>query len=238
MARILRSSFAAAVLLVLLGVPAWAQSTQEVIHDYTVEIQILSDGHLKITETIDYDFGSTRHHGIFRTIPTRYYRDDVYDRIYRIEDVSVTASAGAPSDTEVSQEGTSTVIRIGDPDVEISGRHTYTVVYRVEGALNAFADHDELYWNAIGDEWSVPIERADVTVHTPADIRQVTCFQGYAGSTESCIAEQQGPTAAFSAGRTLQPFEGLSIVIAIPKGAVAEPSRSSTSGGRPEWRSA
>jgi uncharacterized membrane protein YgcG len=223
MARILRSSFAAAALLALFAVPAWAQSTQEVIHDYTVEIQILSDGHLTITETIDYDFGSTRHHGIFRTIPTRFYRDDVYDRIYRIEDVSVTASAGAPSDTEVSQEGTSTVIRIGDPDVEISGRHTYMVVYRVEGALNAFAGHDELYWNAIGDEWAVPIERADVTVKTPADIRRVTCFQGYAGSTESCNAEQHGPTATFSAGRTLQPLEGLSIVVAIPKGAVPEP---------------
>jgi len=223
MARVLRSSFAAAALVVLLAVPASARSEQEVIHDYTVEIQVLSDGDLKITETIDYDFGITRHHGIFRTIPTRFYRDRVYDRVYRIEDVSVTASAGAPSDTEVSQEGTSTLIRIGDPDVEISGRHTYAVAYRVEGALNAFADHDELYWNAIGDEWAVPIERAEVTVHTPVGIRRVTCFQGHAGSTESCRAERQGSTATFSAGRTLQPFEGLSIVVAIPKGAVPEP---------------
>jgi uncharacterized protein (TIGR04222 family) len=223
MARVLRSSFAAAALLVLLVAPAEAQSAQEVIHDYAVEIQILSDGQLKITETIDYDFGSTRHHGIFRTIPTRYYRDEVYDRIYRIEDVSVTASAEAPSGVEVSQEGTSTVIRIGDPDIEISGRHTYTIEYRVEGAPNAFADHDELYWNAIGDEWSVPIEQAEVTIHAPTDIRRVTCFQGYAGSTESCSAERQGPTATFSAGRTLQPLEGLSIVVAIPKGAVPAP---------------
>jgi uncharacterized protein (TIGR04222 family) len=223
MARILRSWFAAAALLVLLAVPAWAQSAQEVIHDYTVEIRILPDGDLRISETIDYDFGITRHHGIFRTIPTRYYRDEVYDRIYRIEDVSVTASGGAPPDTEVSQEGTSTVIRIGDPDIEISGRHTYTIAYRVQGALNAFADHDELYWNAIGDEWNVLIEQTGVTVQAPTDIRRVTCFQGYAGSTESCSAERQGPKASFSAGRTLQPFEGLSLVVAIPKGAVPAP---------------
>ncbi len=223
MARVFRSSFAAAALLVLFAAPAWAQSAQEVIHEYRVQIEILPDGDLRITETIDYDFGTSRHHGIFRTIPTRYYRDEVYDRIYRIENVSVTASAGAPSDTEVSQEGTSTVIRIGDPDVEISGRHTYTIAYRVEGALNAFADHDELYWNAIGDEWNVPIVQTEVKIDTPTDIRRVTCFQGYAGSTESCSAERQGPTAAFSAGRTLQPFEGLSIVVAIPKGAVPEP---------------
>ena len=223
MGRVVRSLLVAAVLLVLLVVPAWAQSAQEVIHDYTVEIQILPDGDLRITETIDYDFGSELHHGIFRTIPTRYYRDEVYDRVYRIEDVSVTASAGAPSDTEVSQEGTSTVIRIGDSDVEISGRHTYAIAYRVEGALNAFADHDELYWNAIGDEWAVPIERAEVTVVAPQAMQRVTCFQGYAGATESCRAEQEGATATFSPGRTLQPFEGLSIVVAIPKGAVPEP---------------
>jgi uncharacterized membrane protein len=223
MGRVVRSLFVATVLLVLLAVPAWARSAQEVIHDYTVEIQILPDGDLGITETIDYDFGSELHHGIFRTIPTRFYRDEVYDRVYRIEDVSVTASARAPSDTEISQEGTSTVIRIGDSDVEISGRHTYAIAYRVEGALNAFAEHDELYWNAIGDEWAVPIERAEVTVHAPTDIRRVTCFQGYAGATESCRAKQKGETAMFSTGRTLQPFEGLSIVVAIPKGAVAEP---------------
>ena len=223
MKRVLRSSFAAAALLLLLAEPAEAQSSNEVIHDYVVEIQILDDGDLQITERIDYDFGAELHHGIFRTIPTRYYRDEVYDRVYRIEDVSVTASAGAPADTEVSQEGTSTVIRIGDADVEISGRHTYTIGYRVEGALNGFADHDELYWNAIGDEWAVPIERVEVTVHTPTSIQRVTCFQGYAGATESCRAEQKGATATFSPGRTLQPFEGLSIVVAIPKGAVPDP---------------
>jgi uncharacterized membrane protein len=221
MRRIFRSSFGAA-LLVLVALPAWAQSAQEVIHDYTVEIRVLSDGDVRITETIEYDFGTSRHHGIFRTIPSRYHRDSVYDRVYRIEDVSVTAS-GAPSNTEVSQEGSSTVIRIGDPDVEISGRHTYTIAYRVAGALNAFTDHDELYWNAIGDEWKVPIERAEVTIHAPTDIRRVTCFQGYTGSTEPCTAEQKGPSATLSAGRALQAYEGLSIVVAIPKGAVPEP---------------
>lgn len=228
MGRVLRSSFAAATLLLLLAAPAEAQSSGEVIHDYAVDIEILDDGDLQITERIDYDFGDELRHGIFRTIPSRYYFDEVSDRIYRIEDVSVTATGGAPSDIEVSQEGSSTVIRIGDPDVEISGRHTYSIAYRVEGALNAFSDHDELYWNAIGDEWEVPIERAEVSVHAPgfiqgADIERVTCFQGYAGSTESCKAGSVGTIATFSAGRVLQAFEGLSIVVAIPKGGVPDP---------------
>ena len=220
--RILRSCFAAA-LLMLVGSPALAQSAQEVIHDYSVEIRILTDGDVRITETIDYDFGSSRHHGIFRTIPTRFSYDEVNDRVYPIEDVTVQSDA--PHDVEVSKEGSFTKIRVGDPDVEISGRHTYTLSYRVDGALNSFPDHDELYWNAIGDEWQASIERARIRVVTPAVIQRTACFQGLQGSTEPCaLADASGDTATFSPGRSLAPFEGMTVVVAIPKGAVPVPN--------------
>jgi uncharacterized protein (TIGR04222 family) len=204
--------------------PAWGQSPGEAIHAYRVEIRILDTADLLITERIDYDFGAALRHGIFRTIPSRYYFDDVNDRVYRIEDVTAQ-SPTAPADVEVSSEGGDTTIRVGDPDVEISGRHRYTLTYRVEGVLNAFTDHDELYWNAIGDEWQAPIDGVEVTVQAPADVQRAACFQGYTGATETCgrVAEV-GPIARFAAGRTLQPHEGLTVVVAIPKGAVSEPT--------------
>jgi uncharacterized membrane protein YgcG len=224
MRRILLSTFTAAALLLLLGGSAAGQATGEVIHSYVVEIRILDDGDLAVTETIEYDFGPELRHGIFRTIPTRFHHDDVYDRVYPIRDVAVESQT-APSDVEVSEEGGSTVIRVGDPDVEISGRHTYTLSYRVEGALNAFDEHDELYWNAIGDEWQAPIERVRVVVRAPADVLRVACFQGWEGGTDVCgSAAYDGPTARFAAGRTLLAYEGLTIVVAIPEGAVPEPS--------------
>jgi uncharacterized protein (TIGR04222 family) len=212
-----------AVVGVLWGAgPALAQGI-ETIHAYEVRIEISGTGDLLITERIDYDFGSARRHGIFRTIPSRFYADDVRDRVYRIEDVSVE-SPTAPTDVEVSAEGGSTTIRIGDPDVEISGRHRYTITYRVEGALNAFPDHDELYWNAIGTEWEVAIDGATATVEAPGGIQRVTCYVGYEGSTEACgSGEATGPTARFAAGRPLAPSEGLTVVVAMPKGAVPEP---------------
>lgn len=220
--RLLRALLATVPLLLLLAGPAGAQSAEEVIHDYRVEIQILSDGDLRITETIDYDFGSQLRHGIFRTIPTRFPYDDVNDRVFPIEDVKVQSDA--PEDIEISEEGSLTTIRIGDPDVEISGRHMYTLTYRVEGALNSFEDHDELFWNAIGDEWQAPIARAQVTVRAPGAIQRVACFQGYEGSTEPCaVAEFDGPRARFSPGRSLVPYEGMTVVVAIPKGTVPEP---------------
>ena len=68
--------------MVLLAAPAEAQLPAEVIHDYAVQIEILDDGDLRITETIDYDFGEQLRHGIFRTIPSRFPYDDVHDRVY------------------------------------------------------------------------------------------------------------------------------------------------------------
>jgi uncharacterized protein (TIGR04222 family) len=224
MRRLLLSTLvgAAGALLWITAGPAIAQSA-EVIHSYTVDIRILDSGDLMISERIEYDFGSASRHGIFRTIPTRFPYDDVSDRVYRIEDVSVESST-APTDIEISEESGITTIRIGDPDVEISGPHTYALTYRVEGALNGFPDHDELYWNAIGDEWQAPIERAHVAVAAPAAIQRVTCFQGWEGSTEPCDrARHEGSSATFAPGRELSAYEGLTVVIAIPKGAVPEP---------------
>jgi hypothetical protein len=224
MRRTLLSTFVAGALLLLLGGSAAGQPGGEVIHSYVVEIRILDDGDLAVTETIDYDFGSSLRHGIFRTIPSRFPYDDVNDRVYPIEDVSVE-SRTAPADVDVSEESGVTTIRVGDPDEEISGRHKYTLSYRVEGALNGFPDHDELYWNAIGDEWQAPIERARVTVTTPAAIQRVTCFQGWEGSTEPCgRSRSDGAEATFVPGRELSAYEGLTVVVAIPKGAVPEPA--------------
>jgi uncharacterized protein (TIGR04222 family) len=175
-------------------------------------------------EAIDYDFGSASRHGILRDIPTTLRFDDTYDRVYPIEVVEVRASEGTPAAYVVeSVEGGLTRIRIGDADVEISGRHAYELIYTVEGALNAFRDHDELYWNAIGTEWSAPIERASITVRAPADITQVACFQGYAGSTLPCDrAGSRGRVARFSQAN-LGSFSGVTVVVGLPKGAVPEP---------------
>jgi uncharacterized protein (TIGR04222 family) len=196
----------------------------ERIPSYDVAITIGEDGTLTIVETIVYDFGSAQRHGILRDIPTRLRYDDTYDRIYPLEVVRVRASGETPAGYEVeSAEGGITRIRVGDPDIEISGRHTYELTYRVEAALNGFRDHVELYWNAIGTEWAAPIERATVQVRAPARITQVACFQGYQGSTLPCErATSQGNRARF-AQSGLAPFSGVTVVVGLPKGAVPRP---------------
>jgi hypothetical protein len=194
----------------------------EQIHSYDVNLTIIPSGRLQVTETIDYDFGSTQHHGIFRDIPNRFTYDDNYDRVMPIRGVTVTATpAGTPTDVKVSSDSGVTHIRIGDPDTLITGRHVYTITYTVEGALNAFDDHDELYWNAIGTDWSVEIGEASAHVQAPADILQAVCFAGPEGSSLPCDRIVVDGSSATATQDGLGAYEGLTVVVALPKGAVS-----------------
>jgi uncharacterized protein (TIGR04222 family) len=205
------------------GVPASAQ-TSETIHSYDVTIEVGADDSIRVTEVIDYDFGSTQHHGIFRDVPTRQTYDDRYDRIYPLHVESVTATGGASAEYDVSNEpGGITRIKIGDPDVTTSGVHTYTIVYAVEAAMNGFADHDELYWNVIGAEWDVPVDHATATVSAPAGILDAACFAGPLGSYTACDKRRIDGEAARFTQKGLFPFEAFTVVVSLPKGAVAEP---------------
>jgi uncharacterized membrane protein YgcG len=199
--------------------PASAQTSERIL-SYQVAIDVERSGSLAVTERIDYDFGSTPHHGIYRDVPSRLHYDDTYDRIYPIHVVSVAATGGASADYTLQDEGGTLRIRIGDPDATITGRHTYTIAYGVDGALNAFPERDELYWNAIGDEWQVPIDSASVSVTAPAEMQRVACLAGLSGSNGECDRSSVRGRRASFAQSGLQPYQALTVVVSLPKGAI------------------
>ena len=201
--------------------PVSAQETEQIVN-YDVQIAVESTGSIFVTEVIDYDFGTGERHGIFREIPVRFHFDDRYDRIHEIEVLSVKGSLDTPDQFEEEREGSLVRIRIGDPDRTITGRHTYAIVYRVEGALNGFRDHNELYWNAVGDGWEVPINSASVQV-TTLGITEVACFAGPDGSTLPCTSSTvEDPTATFKQSG-LSPFENLTVVVGFRTGLIPPP---------------
>ncbi|HEX2052092.1 MAG TPA: DUF2207 domain-containing protein [Actinomycetota bacterium] len=213
-----------AALVVAPAAPAAGQ-TDERITSYRIDIEILRpSGDLRISEVINYNFGANERHGIFRYIPVRFTYDERFDRIYPVEVESVTASPGTPSEYEETTEGQNFALRIGDPDETISGLRQYRIVYRLRGALNGFEDHDELYWNAIGFGWEVPIENVNVTVVAPAEVTEVACFAGPEGSNLPCAdARKDGPEAHFS-HPLLPPGEATTVVVGIPRGVVDAPA--------------
>lgn len=218
----------AALVATMPSTPARAQGDVEKIDSYHVDIRIESNGDLTITEDIAYDFGSEEQHGIYREVPTKLRYDDEFDRKYPMKVLSVTASEGTSAEYKVEGiEGGKTRIRIGDEDKTITGQHTYQIVYRIEGGLNGFTDHDELYWNAIGPEWSTTIFNPSATVHLPskiaADDVQLACFKGPEGSSLPCgDTATDGAKAEFTNG-FLGAYEGLTVVVGMPKGLVPDP---------------
>ena len=145
-------AMATAVLAVILAAPghASAQANAERITSYGARITIERDGSVLVTEQITYDFGNHQRHGIFRVIPVRVRYNGSYDRIYRVDVRSVRSYA--PDQYKVENNGSYVSIRIGDPSLTVTGEQTYWISYLVRGSLNAFANHDELYWNAVGSQ--------------------------------------------------------------------------------------
>ena len=227
----MRARHTAAVVTLLLLVAPWsvgaasAQGLGERIRSYDIDLTVEGDGDLLVVETIEYDFGGAARRGIQRFVPVRfaYEPDDRYERVYPIDVVDVDTSPGTPGETQVSTESDNLLVRIGDPNRTITGRHTYRITYRVTGALNGFDDHDELFWNVVGDQWAVPIDQASVTATMPGDVTQVACFAGPTGSRLPCDeSASTGATATFAHG-SLLPQESMTIVVGFPTGIVPTP---------------
>lgn len=239
--RSARSFIAAALCLFVFGalvqssaMPATAAPSHraqtnsfERIRLYDSMVTIERDGSVQIEEKIDWDFGANEHHGITRDIQTRFRYDTQkkgYDRLTPLDVLSVEASGGASAQYAVKRSGDSQIVRIGDPDRTVTGAHTYTIRYRLRGVLNHFKDHDELYLNAVGNGFGVPIDRATAAVHSPANITGVACFTGPRGSNLACTeSNHAGPAATFGQSN-LAAYSGVTVVIGFPVGVVPTPA--------------
>jgi hypothetical protein len=213
------------------------QDTGWNIVSFHAEYTVNANRTIDVTERIDVDFGPLQKHGIYRDINTQYRRvmsDAVPIRAgtekVDIELLGVTDGQQNSLGTSV-EGGNQFRVRIGDPDIVVTGPQTYIIRYRIERGVGFFDDHDELYWQVTGTEWPVPILRASARVrlpsHEPADSGYgAWCYAGWHESNDSsrCTATSNGfGEFRFESGR-LDPGEGLTLVAAFPKGIVPEPT--------------
>lgn len=200
--------------LAFLALPGLA-SAEEVIRDIAVKVTPDVGRRLIFEETIEYDFGDASRHGIYRDIPEVYDRDGgSYN--YHLDILGVWRDNN-PEPYEVSRSGGNVDIKIGDADKTITGPHTYAIRYATDRALNFFEDHSELYWNAVGNGWQVPIEKASIEFNYLDEIKpesvRTDCFTGPYGSTErDCEMATTTAGSRFEATRVLQPYEGMTVV--------------------------
>ena len=225
------SSRCAAVLLtcaLVLGIAASPAEAQERIKLYQVALEVRPDGTLHITETITlHSEGDRFKRGFIRDFPTRYY-DRLGNQVRVSFDVLAIARDGRPEPYRLEPIDNGTGVRIGQADVFLPrGDHVYRLEFESKGQIGFFKTHDELYFNAIGQGWEVPIERGEVNVRLPdsALITESAVYTGPQNSKESNAVSSYAAN-AFRATTTkaLLPGEGLTIAVGWPKGIVMPPS--------------
>jgi uncharacterized membrane protein YgcG len=215
-----RFLIAGILLSAILGFGRVSYANAETIDNFYVQIGVKSDGSASVSETITYNFGTNQKHGIFRDIPLT-----AKDGPTLVIDVlGVADESGQPYQYTESTANNILDIKIGDPSVLISGIKTYVIDYRVYNAMRTFPDHDELYWNATGNRWSVRITQASASVTWPIPTTAsstTACFTGVQGSMDkNCISSGAGNIANYSASQSLGVGEGLTIVAGVPRGYI------------------
>ncbi len=221
-------------LILLLGVSV-ALAAQTVwaweIQSFDADLAIQTDGSVQVTETIEADFQGESRHGIYRDIPL-----ETQDRLgikhsIRLVFLGATDENGRRWHAQLTREGVYQRIRLGSKDVTYNDRKSFKISYLVQKALQAFPDHDELYWNATGNSWAVPIRRANATVRFPkpvpsGQLHSVAYTGAYGSTARDVLITLLGEDAVqYNVGRPLNAFEGLTVVAGWPSGMVSMPTR-------------
>lgn len=217
----------AIVLLIISVLPL--RAAEEVISRYRADIQVMQDGTLDVTETIYvHATGERIRHGIFRDFPLTMKDATGQTGTVGFRLLGVTRDGvEEPYHTKDIENG----IRIfaGSADSDVSrGAQVYEFHYSTNRQIRYFETHDELYWNVTGNGWQFPILSAVAHVTLPAPVPDsgVAFFTGPAGSKaqDAQVTAQSGNEITIATRNRLEPGEGLTIVIAQPKGAIAPPS--------------
>ncbi|MFB9171981.1 DUF2207 domain-containing protein [Roseibium salinum] len=217
----------AALALLLTGLAAQAD---ERIHRFQSDIEVAADGTLTVTETITVRAeGDQIKRGIFRDIPLTAEGPD--GRLYDVGfDLVSVQQDGRPAPHFTRRNSGGVRIYVGEEGVFLRpGDYTYTITYETDRQVRFFDNHDEIYWNVTGNEWAFPIDEAVARVVlsegvTAKDWTAFTGGYGQSGTDFQARTAEGGREVIFTTTRTLRPHEGLTVVVNLPKGAVAPPS--------------
>lgn len=133
------------LICIFVSVPAFAESFY--ITNYDVNISVDKDKTAHVIENIDVYF-TVLSHGIYRKIPLK---------------GNTITNINVSEQNQISNDGDYTKIKIGDPNMMISGPHSYKISYN----YNFTDNKNEFYFNIIGTEWDTEIKKASFSVTMP-----------------------------------------------------------------------
>lgn len=219
--------------LIAAASPALAQNGERIL-DYTIEVNVGAQGAIDVVEEITVRAEDRQiHRGIYRDFPTR-YRDRYGNNVVVGFEMQGVQRDGVTEPWFLERRANGVRINTGNDAYlpRLPGEYRYALRYRTTRQIGFFADHDELYWNAIGTGWDFAIERGSVEVRlpdaVPTERMQAEGYTGPQGARgSSYTARATAPSVArWQLTAPLAAHEGFTIVLSFPKGIIAEPTRS------------
>ncbi|WP_155283047.1 DUF2207 domain-containing protein [Leptotrichia trevisanii] len=190
----------------------------EKIRNYEVTVQINKNGTLTVNEVIDYEFDGAAKHGIYRDIPLRSKKNgvDIYKSYIKMNSIKRNGFSEEYS-TKLFDEGIRYRVGSADRFVE-NGINRYEFNYVIYNAVFEKNGIYQVYFNAIGQFWQVPIEKAVVNVRfgngkpvLENEISQLDVFTGkYGQSGKDYITNLNNRTVEIKTNKVLEAYNGLS----------------------------
>lgn len=192
-----------------------------VINRFDSQINILETGVVRVQEALAVDYGSIPHHGIYRFIPY-IYQGSNQPRVFTDIQFRAISRNSIPEEYTISFENGYEIVKIGSPNLEITGIQNYLIEYEVRGILKSFSGYDELYWNVTGNQAEVKTLSASAKVILPTSgVIQYSCYEGPKEATTTCQKQKlDDQTVQFAANQSLEPGEGLTVSVGYKSGLV------------------
>ena len=218
--------FLAILALLLFPVSALAQPKSWEIASFHLDLSVDPAGTLDVRETIALRFVGSWN-GIYRWIPVVESKEGWGKKFLHLTVQEIRDDRGTMLKYETSRESDYKKFKIYIPGA-INTTRTVVIAYRVSNAVRYFDDHDELYWNVTGNEWSVPIRRASAIITLPpgaAEGLRATAYTGpYGARGQDYRLAITNNVVELGTTRGLGYKEGLTVAVGWPKGVVAGPS--------------
>jgi uncharacterized membrane protein YgcG len=220
-----------AALMLLSPVGRAGAAEAERILSFDSVVTVHADSTMTVQETIRFvSAGISIQHGLYRDFPTTYTNPGRAPVRVAFQVLGLMRD-GSTEPWHTVRQTNGVRVYFGSSSVDLEpGEHTSVFIYTSDRQLGFFDDHDELFWNATGNGWEFPIDRASCTVILPGTAwQQITGLLAYTGpqgstGTAYAMSRDAGGNPVFTTTAPLARFEGLSVVVEWPKGLVIPPS--------------
>ncbi|WP_064616639.1 DUF2207 domain-containing protein [Streptobacillus moniliformis] len=158
----------------------------ESISNFEMDILVNPNGVLDVTERITYITDSNRKRGIYRIIPFKYdsgsyfkFEDRIKIENFNVKYTDYNNEVGLYSKIDENVM----VYRLGRKDVYLPSNKeiNYEIKYKVYNSIRSKDNVNQIYFNALGNYWEMPVEKFKLNVRGIKG--NIEVFTGYVGET-------------------------------------------------------